>query len=114
MLGFSDLVLSKGRVREVYEALNGLNVHTHPSFKAVVFSDTMVVTNDYPFETSDQSLGVVHWLVEFAQDLFFRLISKDLHFRAYICKGPFEVEQFKNLLAVYGEALVHAYRREQA
>jgi len=53
------------------------------------------------------------YLCEFAQDLFYRLISRDLHFRAYLCKGEFIHLKRTNIQSFYGQALVHAYQRER-
>jgi hypothetical protein len=54
------------------------------------------------------------WLIEFAQDLFYRLISLDVHIRAYITKGNFEHHRLKNVEAYYGRALIECYEREKA
>lgn len=55
----------------------------------------------------------IMWLIEFAQDLFYRLIVKDIHFRAYITLGQFEHQKLENIEAYYGEALVECYEREK-
>jgi hypothetical protein len=52
------------------------------------------------------------FLCEFAQNLFNRLIGRDIHFRAYLTKGAFKHKKLKNMQVFYGEALINAYRRE--
>ena len=54
------------------------------------------------------------WLIEFAQDLFYNLISLDLHIRAYVTKGNFEHYQLKHIAPYYGSALIDCYEREKA
>jgi hypothetical protein len=51
-------------------------------------------------------------LCEFAADLFYRLISQDIHFRAYICCGEFVHSEMQHIEAFYGRALIHSYNRE--
>src|SRR5262249_49649998 len=41
------------------------------------------------------------FMCEFAQDLFYRLVSRDLHFRGFLTKGEFEHQQPSNLQAFY-------------
>jgi hypothetical protein len=113
MLGFSDLVLRRGAVDELYALINSLNVHKHHAFKTSAFSDTLIVYNIYETDTPDSRRYHVMYMCEFAQDLFYRLVPRDLHFRAFLTKGEFEHQQLDNLQAFYGKALVAAYRREK-
>lgn len=54
------------------------------------------------------------YLCEFAQDLFYRLVGKDIHFRAYITCGDFSHYSMENIKDVfYGDALIEAYRAEK-
>jgi hypothetical protein len=37
ILNFSNLVLQKGKVEELYEIINDLNVHRHDVFNTIIF-----------------------------------------------------------------------------
>jgi hypothetical protein len=113
ILGFSSLVL-QDRIRDLYRRLDNLNAHTHPSFSTIVFSDTIVIYNkdDLDWDEKDK-IALVSRLCEFAVDLFYRLISQDVHFRAYICAGEFVHSKMQNIEAFYGRALIQSYRRAQ-
>ncbi|MGH9654682.1 MAG: hypothetical protein ACRD6B_14600 [Bryobacteraceae bacterium] len=55
---------------------------------------------------------MVMFLCEFAQDLLYRLIGRDIHFRAYITCADFAHYALENVKDVfYGEALIEAYLR---
>jgi hypothetical protein len=112
ILGFADLVVKKGQVREVYNIIDSLNVHKHSAFKPIIFSDTILVYNIDKPDTPRHHSYLIMYLCEFAQDLFYRLVGRDIHFRAYLGKGEFEHILLRNVEAFYGEALVHAYQRE--
>jgi hypothetical protein len=109
MLGFSDLVRKRGAVKKLYEIINTLTVHRHDAFKTIAFSDTFLVYNIVNPKTKHDRDYLVMYSCEFAQDLFYRLIGRDLHFRAYLTLGEFKINEFKNLKAFYGEALIDAY-----
>lgn len=113
ILGFSSLVL-QDRVKDLYDRLDSLNAHTHRSFSTLVFSDTIVIYNkdDLDWDENDK-MAIVSRLCEFAADLFYRLISQDIHFRGYICQGQFIHFKMKNIDAFYGRALVQSYVRER-
>ena len=113
MLGFSDLVRKRGAVKKLYEIVNTLNVHRHSAFKTIAFSDTLLVYNIVNPKTKYDREYMVMYSCEFAQDLFYRLIGRDLHFRAYLTLGEFKINEFKNLKAFYGEALINAYERQK-
>ncbi len=113
ILGFSSLVM-QDRIRDLYDRLDSLNAHTHPSFSTIVFSDTIVIYNrdDLDWDEKDK-IALVSRLCEFAADLFYRLISQDIHFRAYICCGEFVHSKMQHIEAFYGRALVQSYHRER-
>jgi hypothetical protein len=113
ILGFSSLVM-EGRVRDLYHRLDSLNAHAHQSFNTIVFSDTIVIYNrdDLEWDEEDKT-ALVSRLCEFAADLFCRLISQDIHFRAYICCGEFVHSKMQHIEAFYGRALVQSYDRGQ-
>jgi hypothetical protein len=114
ILNFSSLVAQAGQVEALYDIINRLNVHRHEVFETIIFSDTILVYNkEHPRNLHDVQY-LVMYLCEFAQDLFYRLIGKDLHFRAYITYGDFAHYQMENIENVfYGDALVEAYRAEK-
>lgn len=113
ILGFSDLVRKRGAVKKLYETINKLNVHQHDAFETIAFSDTLLVYNVVNPTTEHDRKYLVMYSCEFAQDLFYRLIGRDLHFRAYLTFGDFKVNEFKNLEAFYGDALIDAYERSK-
>jgi hypothetical protein len=84
ILGFSELVLKKGRIEDLYDQIDTLNSHEHTAFKTLAFSDTILIYNTVEWGRH----YLVMYLCEFAQDLFYRLVSRDLHFRAYREKSP--------------------------
>ena len=106
--------MGQGRVRDLYQRMDNLNAHKHSSFQAIVFSDTMLVFNkdDLEWDEKDKE-ALVTRLCDFAADLFYRLISQDIHFRAYICCGEFEHSKMQHIDAFFGAALIRAYTRER-
>jgi hypothetical protein len=54
------------------------------------------------------------WLIEFAQDLFYRFVGIDRHFRAYLTIGEFSHTKKTHIDAYFGEALVECYRKEKS
>ena len=115
ILNFSNLVLQKGKVEELYEIINDLNVHRHDVFTTIIFSDTILVYNRLHARGLNEVHYIVMFLCEFAQDLFYRLIGRDIHFRAYVTIGEFAHYPMKNIKDVfYGDALIEAYRAEKA
>jgi hypothetical protein len=105
--------LGRGAVEDLYEIINSLNAHRHSSFQTIAFSDTLLVYNTFDPLKKDDRQYVVMFMCEFAQDLFYRLVGKDLYFRAYLTKGEFVHKKLDNMEAFYGEALVRAYRHEK-
>jgi len=94
ILGFSELVSKSAKVQELYSIVDKLNVFSHkPQFECIVFSDTMLVYNSVPLSQNDRSTAVM-WMCEFAQDLFYRLIGRDLYFRALLTEGQFEPPRY--------------------
>ena len=112
LLGFKDLVRSGFNVSELYRRIDRLNVHNDQDFTCIVFSDTILVYGSEAWEQYPSKALV--WLIEFAQDLFYRLISLDVHIRAYVTKGNFEHHHLENIEAYYGTALIDCYEREKA
>src|SRR5271166_6218814 len=53
------------------------------------------------------------WMCEFAQDLFYRLVGKNVHFRGMLTIGDFAHTIHTNIEAFYGQALVATYNYEK-
>lgn len=111
ILGFKELIESGGDVFDLFQTIDELNVHNDNDFHCIVFSDTILVYGDDRWLSAPSQ--AVMWLVEFAQDLFYRLIVKDIHFRAYITIGDFHHYKLNNIEAYYGQALVDCYTKEK-
>ncbi len=86
--------------------------HSDRDFTCIVFSDTILVYGSDAW-TKYPSQALM-WLIEFAQDLFYRLVSLDVQIRAYVTRGDFEHHRLKNIEAYYGPALIDCYEREKA
>jgi hypothetical protein len=114
ILGFSDLVIRGGAIHQLYNRIDSLNAHRHNSFKCIVFSDTILVYNIDDLDWTDTDVThIVTRLCEFSEDLLYRLVSMDIHFRAYLCRGRFSHSHLQNIEAFYGEALIRAHTKER-
>lgn len=113
ILGFSDLIKSEQRTRELYEIIDSLNVHEHRVFQTIVFSDTILVYNKKPPFGRKEAEYIVWYATEFAEDLHFRLIGKGLYFRAMLTFGPFDHYSLNNTECFFGQALANAYESEK-
>lgn len=114
ILGFSELINDVNKVERVYNHIDRLNVFSHsPYFKCIVFSDTILVYSSEDWADCKDRGGAIMWMCEFAQDLFYRLIGEDLHFRALLTIGEFKHASMTNINAFYGHALVGTYNHEK-
>lgn len=113
ILGFSDLVNTDKRVTDLYEIVASLNVHKHPDFKAIVFSDTILVYNISEACGLNNPTYYIMYLCEFAQDLQAKLLGKDIFFRAVLVRGEFHHYELNGIPCFYGQALVKAYLSEK-
>lgn len=114
ILGFSDLVRTgSNKVDELYEIIASLNVHRHPNFKAIIFSDTILIYNTDEPRNYDESRYLVMYLCEFAQDLHIRLTGRQIVFRAIITRGEFYHYHINEVPCFYGKALIDAYLSEK-
>jgi hypothetical protein len=111
ILGFKDLVRSGFDLSTLFQRIDRLNVHTDRDFTSIVFSDTILVYGSDDWAKHPRE--ALMWLIEFAQDLFYNLISLDIHIRAYVTKGDFEHDRLKNIESYYGSALIDCYEREK-
>ncbi len=114
ILGFENLVgASVAQVRRLYSIIDTLNVHRHQGFRAIVFSDTILVYNDFPLENDDAHQYAAMFSCEFAQDLLIRLVGQNVFFRAVLEYGEFAHEALRNVQSFFGPALIKAYKREK-
>jgi len=114
ILGFSELVATDPtRVDVVYKIIDTLNVHSHYAFKTIVFSDTILVYNEVdPVKPYDHQY-VVMYSIEFAQDLLYRFVGRDLYFRGSLSFGPFKHYKLENIECFYGHGFTDAYNGEK-
>lgn len=114
ILGFSELVENHPRkIRDLYEIVASLNVHKHPAFRTIVFSDTILVYNMDGGDSRPDSAYLVMFLCEFAKDLQGRLTGHGIVFRAVLVRGKFEHYELNGVPCFYGPALVSAYHAEK-
>lgn len=114
ILGFSQLVSEdERRVNDLYEVIASLNVHKHDTFRAVVFSDTILVYNAVRAQSEHDKRYLVMFLCEFAQDLMHRLVERNIVFRAVLVRGEFTHYELNSIPCFFGPALVHAYKSEK-
>ena len=114
ILGFTEMTKSEPRkVARVYSILDELNVHQHNSFKTIVFSDTILVYNPDLAETDHERKYLIMYLIEFAEDLHYRLTGQDIYFRAILTAGSFNHYSLKNIECFYGDSLINAYTSEK-
>ena len=114
ILGFGDMVDKQERIDALFAEIDRLNVHTDKDFRTIVFSDTILVyANDAWMKSDAWQSSAVMWLVEFAQDLFYRILHLDMHFRAYLTRGSFFHSQREHFESFHGKALVDCYLKEK-
>ncbi len=114
ILGFANLVKSnQKKVHYLYKIIDELNVHRHDAFKTIVFSDTILAYNkDDPINDEGHRYCSMY-SCEFAQDLLYRLIGKEIYFRAVIDYDEFEHAKMKNIEKYFGKALINCYTSEK-
>ncbi len=114
ILGFSDIVRTdRGKIDLLYEIIDDLNAHRHPDFKTIIFSDTVLVTTNCVCKTQDDHRYATMYLIEFTQDLFYRVSKKGVFFRAVLDYGEFYYAPLKHGEKYYGEALINCYKLEK-
>lgn len=110
ILGFREMVKDHStKIQQIFDAINGLSVHDHYAFQTIVFSDTILVFNK---DNDRQGHYYVTYLIEFAQQLFYRLLSIGVYFRGLITYGEFEFRELNNIQAYWGDALLETYGDE--
>lgn len=111
ILGFSSMVQKQPcKILKIFQIINGLSVYRHYAFKTIVFSDTILVFND---KDNFPNHYYVTYLIEFAQQLFYRLLSIGVYFKGLITYGEFNFKQMNNIQAYWGEALIETYHDEK-
>lgn len=110
ILGFKELIQDDEKITFLYQAIDKLNVHKDHDFHTIVFSDTILVAADLSW--NEMPRQAIMWLIEFSQDLFYRLAHRDIHFRAIVTKGQFAFAQMENYEAYHGKALIDSYLKE--
>jgi hypothetical protein len=114
ILGFSDLVAGGSPIiHDLYEVIASLNVHNHSAFRAIVFSDTILVYNTDGGDTKPDRQYLVMFLCEFAQDLQYRLTMRGVFFRAVLVYGEFTHYELNSIPCFFGPALIDACKAEK-
>ncbi|MDH7795810.1 MULTISPECIES: hypothetical protein [unclassified Beijerinckia] len=113
ILGFRDLIKSGYDIQSIYDIIDELPAHGTTDFRCMIFSDTVIVFTDHD-EWAKRPIEALMWLTEYAQFLFYRLISSDVHIRAFITKGFFRYKKLRHFESYYGDALVECYEREKS
>ncbi len=110
ILGFKNMVLSKSsKIDQIFTIFDGLNVFKHPALQVVVFSDTILVFNK---EDNWPTHYFVTYLIEYYQQLFYRLSEINVYSKGIITLGEFNFNELSNFQAYYGEALIETYSDE--
>ena len=110
ILGFEELVRSNSlKVNKIFKIIDGINVHKDIVFQTVVFSDTILIfnkNNDY------ENHYYVTYLIEYSQQLFYRLSLINVYFKGIITLGEFNFSRLNNIDTYYGLALIETYADE--
>lgn len=107
ILGFKQMVREQSaKIPKVFEIIDNLSVHEHYAFHSIVFSDTIIVYNK---DENKPNHYYVTYLIEFAQQLFYKLLSIGVYYRGFITYGDFEFHKLSNIQAYWGNALIEAY-----
>lgn len=114
ILGFSEMVKSDpGKIADLYRIIDTLAVHRHDAFKTIAFSDTVIVYNTAEPTSGHDHAYLVMYSCEFVQDLLYRTIRKQIHFRALLRYGEFEHSRLRNIECFYGTGLIDSYMKEK-
>ena len=111
ILGFENLVRTNtSKVDEIFKIFDALKVFKHYALQTVVFSDTILVFN------KDEGLSIDYYctyLIEYSQELFYRLSLINVFFNGILTLGEFKFSQLNNIQAYYGLALIDTYNDEK-
>lgn len=107
ILGFSEMVQKQPcKIEKIFQIIDRLSVYKHYAFETIVFSDTILVFNK---KYNAPNHYYVTYLIEFAQQLFYKLLSIDVYFKGLITYGEFNFKSMNNIQAYWGEALIETY-----
>lgn len=111
ILGFGSLVKTKSeKVDKIFKIFDGLNAFKHHSLQVIIFSDTILLFNKEDNWSKDY---FTTYLIEYAQELFYKLSWINVYFRGIITFGEFNYNELENFQAYYGEALIETYKDEE-
>lgn len=111
ILGFASLIKNDPKkVDRIFGVIDSLAVHKHFALKTIVFSDTILVFSDN--ESYPQHYFCT-FLIEYVQELFYKLSLMNIYFRAILTSGDFNYSKLNNIQAYYGLALINAYESEK-
>jgi hypothetical protein len=110
ILGFENIVRTNPtKVNTIFEIFDSLKVFRHSALQTVVFSDTVLIFN------KDENFPADYYctyLVEYAQELFYKLSMINVYFKGILTSGEFEFSQLANIQSYYGLALIDTYKDE--
>lgn len=107
ILGFSEMVQKQpSKIEKIFQIIDGLSVYKHYAFETIVFSDTILVFNK---KDNAPNHYYITYLIEFAQQLFYRLLSIGVYFKGVITYGEFNFKSMNNIQAYWGDALIETY-----
>lgn len=119
LLGFSEIVQSKsGMLPDLFRILDKSNAHNHGDFQVIQFSDTLLVYNEPEVKSDHDHHYVAMYLCEFAQEIQYMLLGRDVFLRGLITFGQFDDtgptpnSDYQHVRAFWGKALIKAYRAE--
>ena len=113
ILGFREILQDRPEtIPALFHIIATANIHKHPDFRTVVFSDTIIGYTPFCLD-EDQPHDLVELLCEFCQDLFYRFSPLDVFFRAVITRGEFEHFQLQSSPCFYGAGLIEAHDLEK-
>ena len=111
ILGFKELVMNNSdKVENIFKIIDSLHVHKNIAFQTIVFSDTILIFNK---DNKHPAHYYVTYILEYAQQLFYRLSMINMYFKGIITLKPFTYLELKNVNAYYGEALISTYKDEK-
>lgn len=111
ILGFSQLVDSKSdKIEKIFSAINELHVYKDNEFQTIVFSDTILIFNK---KDNQSHHFYVTYLIEYTQQLFYKLASLNVFFRGILSVGDFNYIELNNFNAYYGIVLNRSYQSEK-
>ena len=111
ILGFSDMLNNKSpKIPKIFEMIDSLSSFGHFAFTTISFSDTVLVFNK---DNDSPPHYYVTYLIEFAQQLFYKLLSIGVYYKGIITCGEFEYHELTNINSYWGNALIEAYNDEK-